>query len=306
MVKEKNKASNMAALIVGIIVFLALFAFQGKMSQKGNMSLNGIIAQLQVLISTVLVITNKKRGFISAMVLNAFNGLFVLIITVIMRGQKTALPGVFVAVCTIITMAILYIYLAKTVKMHNELNASYEQEIENNRIIKEKDEVLQYLAYYDRLTQMPNRHLFMEKLDENINNKSNCTIIYADIDDFKKINDGYGHSTGDTMLTSYGERIEKICGDKNFAARIGGDEFGIILNGSLSENEITKIFETFKKAVGEPVSVNGGLFGSTMSFGIATFPNDGRSSEEVFRCAETAMFKAKENGKNMAWFYRKG
>lgn len=306
MVKEKNKASNMAALIVGIIVFLALFAFQGKMSQKGNMSLNGIIAQLQVLISTVLVITNKKRGFISAMVLNAFNGLFVLIITVIMRGQKTALPGVFVAVCTIITMAILYIYLAKTVKMHNELNASYEQEIQNNRIIKEKDEVLQYLAYYDRLTQMPNRHLFMEKLDENINNKSNCTIIYADIDDFKKINDGYGHSTGDTMLTSYGERIEKICGDKNFAARIGGDEFGIILNGSLSENEITKIFETFKKAVGEPVSVNGGLFGSTMSFGIATFPNDGRSSEEVFRCAETAMFKAKENGKNMAWFYRKG
>ena len=306
MVKEKNKASNMAALIVGIIVFLALFAFQGKMSQKGNMSLNGIIAQLQVLISTVLVITNKKRGFISAMVLNAFNGLFVLIIAVIMRGQKTALPGVFVAVCTIITMAILYIYLAKTVKMHNELNASYEQEIENNRIIKEKDEVLQYLAYYDRLTQMPNRHLFMEKLDENINNKSNCTIIYADIDDFKKINDGYGHSTGDTMLTSYGERIEKICGDKNFAARIGGDEFGIILNGSLSENEITKIFETFKKAVGEPVSVNGGLFGSTMSFGIATFPNDGRSSEEVFRCAETAMFKAKENGKNMAWFYRKG
>lgn len=306
MVKEKNKASNMAVLIVGIIVFLALFAFQGKMSQKGNMSLNGIIAQLQVLISTVLVITNKKRGFISAMVLNAFNGLFVLIITVIMRGQKTALPGVFVAVCTIITMAILYIYLAKTVKMHNELNASYEQEIENNRIIKEKDEVLQYLAYYDRLTQMPNRHLFMEKLDENINNKSNCTIIYADIDDFKKINDGYGHSTGDTMLTSYGERIEKICGDKNFAARIGGDEFGIILNGSLSENEITKIFETFKKAVGEPVSVNGGLFGSTMSFGIATFPNDGRSSEEVFRCAETAMFKAKENGKNMAWFYRKG
>ena len=68
MVKEKNKASNMAVLIVGIIVFLALFAFQGKMSQKGNMSLNGIIAQLQVLISTVLVITNKKRGFFGSTV----------------------------------------------------------------------------------------------------------------------------------------------------------------------------------------------------------------------------------------------
>lgn len=306
MVKEKNKASSIAILIVGIIIFLALFAFQGKMLQSNKTSLNGIIAQLQVLISTVLVITNKKRGFISALILNTFNALFVLIVTVIINGENRTLPGFFVSVCTIITLTVIYIYLVKTVKMHKELNESYEQEIQNNRIIKEKDEVLQYLAYYDRLTQMPNRHLFMEKLDENINNKSNCTIIYADIDDFKKINDGYGHSTGDTMLTSYGERIEKICGDKNFAARIGGDEFGIILNGSLSENEITKIFETFKKAVGEPVSVNGGLFGSTMSFGIATFPNDGRSSEEVFRCAETAMFKAKENGKNMAWFYRKG
>ena len=157
---------------------------------------NGVIAQFHVMISVVLVLTDKKTGFIAGTVLNAIN-LVNGLMAVVMAGQKQALPSLAISVCTVIIMAIIYSYTSRNEKMHDELMEKYEQEIENKRILQEKDEELSYLAYYDRLTQMPNRHLFMENLEENISQNTQCAVICINLDDFRRVNDIYGLATGD-------------------------------------------------------------------------------------------------------------
>lgn len=216
------------------------------------------------------------------------------------RGQ---LPGTLVALCTIIIITIIYVYLTRTKKMHKELTASYENLIETNRIIQEKDEKLTFLAYYDVLTGMPNRQLFIDKLEDNINKQTPCSVIYIDIDDFKKINDIYGHNVGDAMLMEYADRFKKFCGEVNFVGRIGGDEFGIILNGNLTESAIIEYIDKIRRLITEPVDVNGALFRVTMSYGIASYPQDGRTSVEIFRCTDIAVFNAKANGKDRPCFF---
>lgn len=172
-----------------MILFVVFFVLQRIITKNPQLTgFNGIIAQFHVMISVILVLTNRKTGFITGIVLNAIN-LVNGIMAVVMAGQKQALPSLAISICTVIIMAIIYNYTSKNDKMHDELMEKYEQEIENKRILQEKDEVLSYLAYYDRLTQLPNRHLFMENLEENISQNKQCSVICINIDDFRRIND---------------------------------------------------------------------------------------------------------------------
>lgn len=303
--KTKNKG-NMALqillLIIGIIAFVAINFLQSNLTRQGLSQFNGVMAQIQVIISTFLVVTTRKKGFIAGVILN-FLASLVVIMQILRTGNMQPLPGVFIPVCTIITIAIIFIFSNRIRKMHEELSESYDQLVETNRVIQEKDEKLTYLAYYDLLTNMPNRQLFLDKLDENIRNNSVCTVIYTDIDDFKKINDTYGHNTGDIMLCAYADRLRAFCGEKNFVGRIGGDEFGFILNGSLSEAELIDYVNKIRAIVAEPVSANGALFRVTLSYGIASYPQDGRTSDEIFKCTDIALFNAKANGKDRPCFF---
>ena len=263
----------------------------------------GMVAQAFSTETVFLVLFGGFPGFIVAVALNLAYALYSLFFVVIHLGRTTALPGVVMQFISIFVNTVIFYFLNKNRKMHAELNESYEQAIENNRIIQEKDEVLSYLAYYDRLTQMPNRHLFMENLEERANNAEEYTIIYADIDNFRHINDSFGHGVGDELLMKFAQRIEGICGEEIFSAKIGGDEYGFILPAGYTQNDIVNFIGKLQGVFGEVIEIKGERFSLTSSFGAATFPNDARSSEDLFRCAETAMFAAKTNGKNQLCFY---
>lgn len=338
--KTKAKSGNTAVLIICSIIFIILWFVQGRMNarenpevkaiidylldrsktldvnldgaigplrgmSRGGSSISGLIAQMQVMLSAIMVLTNKKRGFITAVLLNLFNLGFIVFFTMIISKNFNSIPGAAVSLCTLIISGIIYYFTQKTDKMHAELTKSYEQAIENNRIIQEKDEVLSYLAYYDRLTQMPNRHSFMENLEERVATGGDCTIIYIDIDNFKNINDTFGHSTGDELLVEYSKKIEELCGEENFAAKIGGDEYGIILRSGFSTNDIINFVAQLQNIFAECIILRGDEFSLTASYGAANFPSDARSSEDLFRAAESAMFSAKANGKNQLCFFRR-
>jgi len=376
---KKKSGNNIFAMIVCILAFVALFMIQGRLTKDNLMSYNGLVSQAMVVVSTILVISASKKGFITGLILNLFAAVWVGIMTVgkfmdskaaskdlsaakdelaaaenalkaandelvaaqaegiaekiagltekvagltgkvtglgekvagltdkhdgLLNAAKSQLPGILTPICTIVTIAIIYVYLSRTQKMNKELTESYENLMETNRIIKEKDEKLTYLAYYDILTGMPNRQLFIDKLEDNISKQAPCAVIYTDIDDFKKINDIYGHNVGDAMLIAYAERLKRFCGEINFAGRIGGDEFGIILNGNLNESAVLEYIEKIRGIISEPVEVNGALFRITMSYGIAFYPQDGRSTVEIFRCTDVAVFNAKANGKDRPYFF---
>ncbi|MDE5861543.1 MAG: GGDEF domain-containing protein [Ruminococcus sp.] len=301
--ENKSNKKNIPVLIVCVILFVVFFVLQRIITKNPQLTgFNGIIAQFHVMISVILVLTNRKTGFITGIVLNAIN-LVNGIMAVVMAGQKQALPSLPISVCTVIIMAIIYNYTSKNDKMHDELMEKYEQEIENKRILQEKDEVLSYLAYYDRLTQLPNRHLFMENLEENISQNKQCSVICINIDDFRRINDIYGITTGDELIKTYAERLEEIVIGNDFVARITGDEFAIILDSRESNQDIINFVGQVQKVFNIPVSVEGNIVGVSASIGVAIFPRDASGAEEMLRCSEKAMFMSKNNGKNKVCFY---
>ncbi len=301
--ENKSNKKNIPVLIICIVLFVALFIAQRSISANPKLTgFNGIIAQLHVMISVIFVLANKKLGFIVGIVLNAIN-LVSGLMAVLVAEQKNALPSIAISVCTIIIMAIIYNYTSKNEKMHDELMEKYEQEIETRRVLQEKDEVLSYLAYYDRLTQMPNRHLFMENLEKDIEDNKQCAVVCVNLDDFRQVNDTFGMATGDELIKAYAERIETIAGENHFAARISGDEFAVILGPENSSQDIINFVGRIQGVFSEPVNINGNGLGVSSSIGIAMFPKDAGSAEDVLRCAEKAMYMSKNNGKNKVCFY---
>ena len=137
--ENKTNKKNMPIIVVCVLLFLVFFVFQKIIVSNPKLTgITGIVAQLHVMISVILVLTNRKTGFIIGIILNALNfvsGIF----SVVVAGQKQAMPSIAISVCTVIIMAIIYNYTVKNDTMHDELMEKYEQEIENKRILLEKD-----------------------------------------------------------------------------------------------------------------------------------------------------------------------
>lgn len=300
--KNKTNKKNVFVIVICVILFILFFAVQRVIVANPKLTgMTGIIAQLHVMISVILVLFNRKAGFITGIILNAINFVSA-IFSVVVAGQKQAMPSLAISVCTIIIMAIIYGYTVKTDTMHDELMEKYEQEIENKRILQEKDEVLSYLAYYDRLTQMPNRHLFMEHLEESISNKKSCAVVSINLDDFRRINSDFGMSAGDQLIKTYAERIERITGKNDFCARISGDEFAVILDEKNDNQDIANFAMRIQNIFFEPVNIGDKSIGVSSSVGVALFPKDADTAEDVLKCSETAMFMCKNNSNKICFF----
>ena len=200
----------------------------------------GVISQIQVVVTVMLVLFAQKKGYITAMILNGVNTFFTLVFQMIMVHSAKAIPGLIVTLISMGIATVIYFYTSKTEKMNEELEKSYHEAIEKNRIIEQQGEAMKYLAYNDKLTGMPNRESFMTNLEKQIKESGDCVMIYIDLDDFRRINDSFGHVIGDELLKQYADKIQNYCGDKAYAAKIGGDEFGIILGSGMTNEAIFK------------------------------------------------------------------
>lgn len=172
---------------------------------------------------------------------------------------------------------------------------------------KMKEESIRQLAYYDPLTQFPNRIFFLEQLQEMIhlvNNKRNrLALILLDLDRFKSINDTLGHSYGDQVLQEMGRRLSEGIGKDNLIARLGGDEFAILYSDAENATDVTQVIERIREAFLSPFRVNGQDYYFSVSIGISLFPDDGTDAETLLKNADTALFRAKEQGRNTYQFY---
>ena len=164
-----------------------------------------------------------------------------------------------------------------------------------------------HLALHDMLTGLPNRTLLAERMRSAID-ECNATgrgaaLLLLDLDRFKVINDTSGHQTGDMLLRQVAERISAPVGSNGFAARIGGDEFAIVLQNLEDQNDVAGICAKLLARIGEPYSIGGveQLIGA--SIGIALIPEDGTSADELLRLADLAMYEAKSSGRNRFCFF---
>ncbi|BBO75769.1 hypothetical protein DSCW_31860 [Desulfosarcina widdelii] len=204
--------------------------------------------------------------------------------------------------------------------------ASYAVVISHNITeLKKSQEKIEALAYYDSLTNLPSRPLFLDRLYHEItkaNRKGkSVAVFFFDLDEFKKTNDTFGHSAGDKLLTNVGDRLKKYLretdtiarpggtinldekNNSDYLARIGGDEFTFIIPDVSDKRATTRIAERILNIFKEPFEIlDREIFIST-SIGIAFYPDDGDDVETLLKNADTAMYKAKSKGKNNFQYY---
>lgn len=173
--------------------------------------------------------------------------------------------------------------------------------------IKQSELDLEFLAHHDPLTELPNRMLFEDRLSHALQTahrqQGMVALLFLDLDRFKIINDTMGHQCGDTLLQMVAERLQGCLREQDTVARLGGDEFTIILENIHDIDEITAVAKKIQAALASPIYIDGQQFYITTSIGISLYPNDGTNSEALVKNADTAMYRAKEKGRNNHEFY---
>lgn len=172
---------------------------------------------------------------------------------------------------------------------------------------KLSEERITYLAYYDGLTGLSNRTLFIDHANLALkNHKSTETLLafyFFDIDNFKFINDSLGHTKGDILLQMVGARLKRIMTEVDTVARFGGDEFAILKVDVPNKSAAAEFAQKILDILSQPFHIMGRDLFTTVSMGIALSPNDGVSSSELLKNSDMAMYKAKELGRNNYKFY---
>lgn len=166
---------------------------------------------------------------------------------------------------------------------------------------------LEYLSNYDTLTALPNRSLFSDRLSQSLKlakREGNIvSLMFIDLDNFKQVNDTLGHAAGDELLINVAEKLSKCVRDSDTVARLGGDEFAVILCQGHNKNDVTRVLEKILSEFNEPFEIGGKQFTVTASIGISQFPKDAITEEQLLHCADMAMYKVKQAGRNAYVFY---
>ncbi len=172
---------------------------------------------------------------------------------------------------------------------------------------KELQNRLHFMAYHDLLTELPNRQLFVERLNEAIARSSRyasrLAVLFLDLDHFKVINDSLGHQYGDLLLQSVGRRLKQCVRETDVVARLGGDEFTILLSTIEEREDAGQVAEKIIHALTIPFDLKHYQHYIGVSIGISIYPDDGVDAESLIKQADTAMYQAKSGGRNRCHYY---
>ena len=164
-----------------------------------------------------------------------------------------------------------------------------------------------FMAHHDQLTGLPNRLLLGDRakvaLAQALRSKTLCAVMFLDLDKFKAINDTLGHATGDELLIEVARRLKMQVRDSDTVARIGGDEFVVVLPAIKLREDVDMIAGKIRSALAAPYLLNGHAVNTTPSIGVALYPQDGDNADSLFKCADEAMYEVKNAGRNGYRFY---
>ena len=181
-------------------------------------------------------------------------------------------------------------------------------DLENSlKTLDEQKKELEHQANHDALTGLPNRTLFIDRLEQSMRLADRCdkkvALLFIDLDHFKEINDSLGHDIGDKLLIEFSNRMKNETRKSDTIARLGGDEFCIILNNITDINFVTNFILDVLKVTRKVFIIDGRKLHVRISVGVSIYPDDGTSANILFKNADAAMYKAKDSGRNTYAFY---
>jgi diguanylate cyclase (GGDEF)-like protein/PAS domain S-box-containing protein len=172
---------------------------------------------------------------------------------------------------------------------------------------REAEHQIEHLAYHDALTGLPNRYLFVDRLDHALTRaqrtEETLAVLFVDIDHFKAINDSLGHTAGDALLRTIAQRLRSSLRTDDTVARLGGDEFTVLVNGLKDPNDLLRLAQKIHSTIKVPVEIASRELRVSASIGVGLFPQDGETAEQLLRNADLAMYRAKELGRDRTQFY---
>jgi diguanylate cyclase (GGDEF)-like protein/PAS domain S-box-containing protein len=175
---------------------------------------------------------------------------------------------------------------------------------------KEVEEHMRHMAQYDGLTHLPNRALFNDRLQQALaaanRNQERMALMFIDLDKFKPVNDTYGHAVGDLLLKEVAQRMQDCLRESDTAARVGGDEFVILLPTIENEQDADLVGKKILHALNRPFELAGHRLNISSSIGLAIYPDHGSSEKLLVKSADIAMYQAKNNGRNNVQIYHTG
>jgi diguanylate cyclase (GGDEF)-like protein/PAS domain S-box-containing protein len=172
---------------------------------------------------------------------------------------------------------------------------------------KEAAERINRLAYFDNLTGLPNRGMFLERLHQSLalaaRDHEMVSLVFLDLDNFKDVNDTLGHAAGDKLLCDVALRLAGCIRDSDILARLGGDEFVVLLTSVANQDRVAAAVQRMQEIFATPFQVDGRTVYSSASMGIALYPEDSHDASSLFRSADTAMYHAKNEGRAQYRFF---
>jgi diguanylate cyclase (GGDEF)-like protein len=184
----------------------------------------------------------------------------------------------------------------------------FDMELALDTYLESDRQELSHLANHDQLTGLPNRYLLNDRIEQAIHQanrgNSRVAILFIDLDRFKVINDSLGHAIGDEVISAVAARFAESLREGDTVARLGGDEFVVVLADVDRDEGVASVTRKLLNSIEQPVVVNAHDFYVTASIGIATYPMDGRNQNTLLRNADTAMYRAKQEGGNTFHFYQ--
>ena len=173
---------------------------------------------------------------------------------------------------------------------------------------KESERLIHQLAYYDELTGLCSRTFYHERIEQIIKsakrNHKRFAFLYLDLDEFKYVNDSFGHHIGDQYLQAVAQRIKFVIRDVDIAVRLGGDEFCILIDDLNDDFQAIEVAERCLNEINHPLILAGNHFKPRVSIGIALYPKDGESEHDLMKAADSAMYSAKKAGKQRYAYFR--
>jgi diguanylate cyclase (GGDEF)-like protein len=172
---------------------------------------------------------------------------------------------------------------------------------------RREDDRLRHIAFHDDLTSLPNRLMLTQRLDQALSRHrraaTKLAILYLNLDRFKVINDSLGHEVGDVLLRQVADRLRAQMREGDTLSRVGGDEFVILIENCDNSTDISACAQRLVEELGLPYALGNKDCHVTMSIGISIFPGDGSDSQALLKAADTAMYRAKETGRNNCQYY---